>query len=150
MMQSGRSSDQPNSRTEGMSGHEDAASDLKCSADTTAESLAREVLELAERAGKVVATAESCTGGLLATLLTDVPGVLDRQGKLTKELTVAQVEELIGDGTISGGMIPKVQTCVEALSQGVEGVVIVNGKTPHAVLLELFTDHGAGTRIRRG
>jgi acetylglutamate kinase len=80
--------------------------------------------------------------------LTDVPGVLDRQGKLIKELTVAQVEELIGDGTISGGMIPKVQTCVEALSQGVEGVVIVNGKTPHAVLLELFTDHGAGTLIR--
>jgi acetylglutamate kinase len=80
--------------------------------------------------------------------LTDVPGVLDRQGKLIKELTVAQVEELIGGGTISGGMIPKVQTCVEALSQGVEGVVIVNGKTPHAVLLELFTDHGAGTLIR--
>jgi acetylglutamate kinase len=80
--------------------------------------------------------------------LTDVPGVLDKQGKLLKELTVSQVEDLIADGTISGGMIPKVETCVEALARGVEGVVILNGKTPHAVLLELFTDHGAGTLIR--
>jgi acetylglutamate kinase len=81
--------------------------------------------------------------------LTDVPGVLDKKGKLIKELTVAEVNALIDDGTISGGMIPKVETCVEALSRGVEGVVILNGKTPHAVLLELFTDHGAGTLIRR-
>ena len=55
--------------------------------------------------------------------------------------------ELIGNGTISGGMIPKVETCLEALENGVEGVVILNGKTPHAVLLELFTEHGAGTLI---
>jgi acetylglutamate kinase len=80
--------------------------------------------------------------------LTDVPGVLDKQGKLIKELTVADAQRLIADGTISGGMIPKVETCIEALARGVEGVVIVNGKTPHAVLLELFTDHGAGTLIR--
>jgi acetylglutamate kinase len=80
--------------------------------------------------------------------LTDVPGVLDRQGKLIKELSVADAKRLIADGTISGGMIPKVETCIEALARGVEGVVIVNGKTPHAVLLELFTDHGAGTLIR--
>jgi acetylglutamate kinase len=80
--------------------------------------------------------------------LTDVPGVLDKQGKLIKELTVADAKRLIADGTISGGMIPKVETCIEALARGVEGVVIVNGKTPHAVLLELFTDHGAGTLIR--
>ncbi|MEO8668680.1 MAG: acetylglutamate kinase [Bauldia sp.] len=80
--------------------------------------------------------------------LTDVPGVLDKEGKLLKELTVADVKRLIADGTITGGMIPKVETCVEALERGVKGVVIVNGKTPHAVLLELFSDHGAGTLIR--
>lgn len=80
--------------------------------------------------------------------LTDVPGVLDRDGKLIKELTVAEAKALIDDGTISGGMIPKVETCIEALGRGVEGVVIVNGKVAHSVLLELFTDHGAGTLLR--
>ena len=55
---------------------------------------------------------------------------------------------MIDDGTISGGMIPKVETCIEALGRGVEGVVIVNGKVAHSVLLELFTDHGAGTLLR--
>lgn len=80
--------------------------------------------------------------------LTDVPGVLGKDGKLIKELTVSQAQELIEDGTISGGMIPKVETCIEALSRGVEGVVILNGKVAHAVLLELFTEHGAGTLIR--
>jgi acetylglutamate kinase len=79
--------------------------------------------------------------------LTDVPGVLDRSGKLIKELTVTRVRALIADGTITGGMIPKVETCIEALARGVKGVVILNGKTPHAVLLELYTDHGAGTLI---
>ena len=63
------------------------------------------------------------------------------------ELTVAKARSLIADGTISGGMIPKVETCIEAVQRGVEGVVILNGKTPHAVLLELFTAHGAGTLI---
>ena len=87
-------------------------------------------------------------GAARLLFLTDVPGVLDKTGKLIKELTVADVQRLIADGTITGGMIPKVETCVEALDRGVEGVVILNGKTPHAVLLELFTDHGAGTLIR--
>jgi len=80
--------------------------------------------------------------------LTDVPGVLDRSGRLIDELSVAEVRALIADGTISGGMIPKVETCVEAVERGVGGVVILNGKTPHAVLLELFTEHGAGTLIK--
>jgi acetylglutamate kinase len=80
--------------------------------------------------------------------LTDVPGVLDKGGNLIKDLSVADVRRLIADGTINGGMIPKVETCIEALGRGVEGTVILNGKTPHAVLLELFTDHGAGTLIR--
>jgi len=88
-------------------------------------------------------------GAARLLFLTDVPGVLDRKGELIRELTEAQARALIADGTIHGGMIPKVETCIEALDRGVEGVVILNGKTPHAVLLELFTDHGAGTLIRR-
>lgn len=81
--------------------------------------------------------------------LTDVPGVLDKQGKLMEQLSVAEAKELIADGTISGGMIPKVETCIEAIKQGVRGVVILNGKVAHAVLIELFTDYGAGTLIVR-
>lgn len=77
--------------------------------------------------------------------LTDVAGVLDRQGRLIKELTVADARHMIIEGTITGGMIPKVETCIEALERGVKGVVILNGKLPHAVLLELFTERGAGT-----
>ncbi|MGE0845856.1 MAG: acetylglutamate kinase [Flavobacteriaceae bacterium] len=95
--------------------------------------------------------AGAVAGALGATrllFLTDVPGVLDKKGELQKELTVAQCRALIADGTISGGMIPKVETCIEALERGVEGVVILNGKTPHAVLLEIFTEHGAGTLIK--
>jgi len=87
-------------------------------------------------------------GAARLLFLTDVPGVLDKKGNLIKELSVKQVRKLIADGTISGGMIPKVETCVDAIKQGVEGVVILNGKVPHAVLLELFTDHGAGTLIK--
>jgi acetylglutamate kinase len=82
-------------------------------------------------------------------LLTDVPGVLDKSKKLIKRLTLADARRLIADGTISDGMIPKVETCIEAIDQGVEGVVILDGKVPHAVLLELLTDHGAGTLIQR-
>ena len=79
-----------------------------------------------------------------------MPGVLDKDKNLIDELTVAEARRLIADGTISGGMIPKVETCIEALDRGVEGVVILNGKVAHAVLIELFTEHGAGTLIRRG
>ena len=82
-------------------------------------------------------------------LLTDVPGVLDKSKKLIKELSLKEARKLIADGTISGGMIPKVETCIEAIEAGVEGVVILDGKVHHAVLLELFTDHGAGTLIKR-
>jgi acetylglutamate kinase len=82
-------------------------------------------------------------------LLTDVPGVLDKSKKLIKELSVADARRLIADGTISGGMIPKVETCIDALDRGVEGVVILDGKVPHAVLLELFTKLGAGTLVHR-
>ncbi|HVG50547.1 MAG TPA: acetylglutamate kinase [Xanthobacteraceae bacterium] len=82
-------------------------------------------------------------------LLTDVPGVLDKSKQLIKELSVKDAQKLIADGTISGGMIPKVETCIYALDQGVEGVVILDGKVRHAVLLELLTDLGAGTLIHR-
>jgi acetylglutamate kinase len=82
-------------------------------------------------------------------LLTDVPGVLDKSKNLIKQLTADEARALIADGTISGGMIPKVETCIYALEAGVEGVVILDGKVPHAVLLELLTDHGAGTLMMR-
>ena len=82
-------------------------------------------------------------------LLTDVEGVLDKDKNLIPDLSVTKARELIADGTISGGMIPKVETCIYALDQGVEGVVIMDGKVPHAVLLELLTDHGLGTLMHR-
>jgi acetylglutamate kinase len=76
-----------------------------------------------------------------------VPGVLDKSKNLIKQLSADEARSLIADGTISGGMIPKVETCIDALDRGVEGVVILDGKVPHAVLLELFTQLGAGTLI---
>jgi acetylglutamate kinase len=82
-------------------------------------------------------------------LLTDVPGVLDVEKRLIPELTAAQARRLIADGTISGGMIPKVETCLDAIDGGAEGAVILDGRVPHAILLELFTE-GAGTLIRGG
>jgi acetylglutamate kinase len=82
-------------------------------------------------------------------LLTDVEGVLDKNGNLIKSMTTSEAQALIDDGTISGGMIPKIESCIDVISEGVEGVVIINGKVPHAVLLELFTEHGAGTLIER-
>jgi acetylglutamate kinase len=94
--------------------------------------------------------AGAIAGALEATrllFLTDVPGVLDADGELIDQLTVAEAKKMIADGTIHGGMIPKVETCIDAINRGVEGVVILNGKTPHSVLLELFTKHGAGTLL---
>src|ERR1700691_946140 len=82
-------------------------------------------------------------------LLTDVVGVLDQKKKLGHELSVAEAKSMISAGTISGGMIPKVETCMEAVSAGVEASVIIDGRVPHAILLELFADHGVGTLIRR-
>jgi len=81
-------------------------------------------------------------------LLTDVPGVKGADGEVIEEMTEAEARGLIESGVIAGGMIPKVETALDALSQGVDGVVILDGRTPHAVLLELFTKHGAGTLIR--
>jgi acetylglutamate kinase len=81
-------------------------------------------------------------------MLTDVAGVLDTNMTLIPEMTVAEVRQGIADGWISGGMIPKVETCIYAVERGVKGAVILDGRVPHAVLLELFTDGGAGTLIK--
>jgi acetylglutamate kinase len=82
-------------------------------------------------------------------MLTDVAGVLDKNKKLIPELLVSQIPGFIEDGTISGGMIPKVETCIEAVRQGVKGATILDGRVPHALLLELFTEGGIGTLIKK-
>ena len=80
-------------------------------------------------------------------LLTDVAGVLDKEGQLLTDLTPADIDALIADGTIQGGMIPKVQTCVNAVARGAGAAVILDGRIPHALLLEIFTERGVGTLI---
>lgn len=82
-------------------------------------------------------------------LLTDVAGVLDKNKELIHELTLSGIPKLIAEGTITGGMIPKIESCVSVVESGVEGVIILDGRVPHSVLLELFTPHGVGTRVSR-
>jgi acetylglutamate kinase len=82
-------------------------------------------------------------------LLTDVAGVLDQDKQLITQLSIEQARGLLRDGTISGGMIPKVEGCIEVVEAGVEGVVVLDGRVPHCVLLELFTRHGVGTLVRQ-
>lgn len=89
----------------------------------------------------------SAVGAARFILLTDVPGVLDKSGKLIPQLEVSAAKRLIQEGTISGGMIPKVETCITALTNGADAAVIVDGRVEHALLLELYTEHGAGTLI---
>jgi len=81
-------------------------------------------------------------------MLTDVEGVLDKNDRLIPEMTASTARAAIADGTIGGGMIPKIETCLAAVDAGVDGAVIIDGRVPHAVLLELFTEHGAGTLVR--
>ena len=83
-------------------------------------------------------------------LLTDVPGVLDKDKQLLTDLTPADIARLQADGTISGGMIPKLETCIHAVEAGCEAAVVLDGRVPHAMLLEFFTARGAGTLIRAG
>ncbi|ABC24135.1 acetylglutamate kinase [Rhodospirillum rubrum] len=99
--------------------------------------------------------ADTAAGALAAQMkaarllmLTDVKGVLDKDKQLIQELSVDRARLLKQEGTISGGMIPKVETCIDAVERGVEAAVIVDGRVPHAVLLEIFTPRGAGTLIR--
>lgn len=82
-------------------------------------------------------------------LLTDVSGVKNAEGEVVTEMTAAQIREMTADGTIAGGMIPKTETALDAIASGVRAVVILDGRAPNACLLELFTDHGAGSIIRR-
>ena len=95
--------------------------------------------------------AGAVAGALGATrllMLTDVPGVLDRDKRLIPDLSIADVHRAIADGVITGGMIPKVENCVDAVQRGVKGAVILDGRQPHACLLELFIERGLGTLIR--
>ena len=99
--------------------------------------------------------ADTAAGAVAAALgakrvlfLTDVTGVLDKSGNLIKQLTVAEARALIADGTAKGGMIPKLETAMQAVEKGVEASVILDGRKPHALLMELFTEHGAGTLVR--
>ena len=80
-------------------------------------------------------------------LLSDVEGVLDAKGELVREMSIADAQKMIDDGVATGGMIPKLETCIAALDNGVEAAVILDGRTPHVLLMELFTEHGAGTLI---
>ena len=82
-------------------------------------------------------------------LMTDVEGVYDKNKKTISEIKPAQAEKLIHDGTILEGMIPKIRTCINAVEKGVRGVVIIDGRKPHSILFELFSDKGSGTLIRK-
>jgi len=101
--------------------------------------------------------ADTMAGALAAALgaarlflLTDVAGVLDKNGKLLSDLSPADIAALQDDGTVSGGMIPKLQTCVDAVEAGCEAAVVLDGRVPHAMLLEFFTSRGAGTLVSTG
>ncbi len=98
--------------------------------------------------------ADTAAGALAAALaakklimLTDVPGVLSKDKELISQISIDEVKSLFKDGTISGGMIPKVQTCIDAINGNVEAAHILDGRTPHVLLLEIFTKHGTGTMI---
>ena len=82
-------------------------------------------------------------------LMTDVEGVYDKNKKLISEIKSDEAEKLIYDATISDGMIPKIRTCINAVNSGVRGVVVIDGRKPHSILFELFSDKGSGTLIRK-
>jgi len=100
----------------------------------------------ADTAAGAIATA---TQAKRLLLLTDVAGVLDKDKNLISELRVGDLDALVANGTITGGMIPKVESAAAVVNSGVEGVIILDGRVPHSVLLELLTPHGVGTRISR-
>ena len=91
--------------------------------------------------------ADTMAGAIAAALVTDVVGVLDKNGELIRQMSVAEARAAIADGVATGGMIPKLETAIAAVESGVGAVVILDGRKPHAMLVELFTEHGAGTLI---
>ena len=100
--------------------------------------------------------ADICSGSLAKDLksrrlllMTDVEGVLDKNKNLISEINSSVAKKMLREGYISGGMIPKINTCIDAVNNGVTGVVIVDGRKPHSILFELFSDKGAGTLIRK-
>lgn len=101
-------------------------------------------------ADTVAGAVAGAVGATRLLLLTDVVGVLDKNGELIENLTVSQAKALMKDGTISGGMIPKLETCISAVEEGVEAAVILDGRVPHAMMLEIFTARGIGTLITPG
>ena len=100
-------------------------------------------------ADTVAGAVAGALGAARLLLLTDVEGVLDRNGEVLTDLTLESVRNLMTDGTITGGMLPKVETCIAAVEQGVNAAVILDGRIPHTMLLEIFTDRGIGTLIKR-
>lgn len=100
----------------------------------------------ADTAAGAVATA---VGARRLLLLTDVPGVLNKDGAVIQEINTGEAQSLIDDGTLSGGMIPKIETCLTAVQGGVDAAVVIDGRVAHAILLEIFTAHGSGTMISR-
>ena len=99
-------------------------------------------------ADTVAGAIAAAVGAKRLLMLTDIEGVVDKQGRLIAEMTIAQARRCIADGTIRGGMIPKIETCLEAVGKGVEAAVILDGRVPHALLLEVFTEHGVGTLVK--
>ena len=104
---------------------------IRDSADTVAGAIARAV------------------GAVRLYMLTDVAGVLGADGNLISEMTMADAQGLIDDGIIQGGMIPKIETCMDVVNSGVDAATIIDGRVPHAILIELFTKGGVGTQIVR-
>lgn len=98
-------------------------------------------------ADTVAGALAAALGAKRMLLLTDVAGVLDKDGELVRQMTASEARLMINDGVATGGMIPKLETCIAAVEAGVGAVVILDGRRPHAMLVELFTEHGAGTLV---
>ena len=118
--------------------------------------LTRSVVGIDEKKQTYNINADTAAGALAKSLrsrrlmlMTDVEGVYNKEKKLISEIKSAEAEKLLYDGTITEGMIPKMRTCIDAIENGVRGVVIIDGRKSHSILFELFSDKGSGTLIRK-